>query len=98
MSPPRQRRKNGELVENAKAFGGSKEIQSGHIPSWPTNDIDDAAYQLERGGMLITLFADDTLAESILADGGIAYMEHRFGNEIDKIATRVATLRTILFG
>jgi len=94
----RQRRKNGEFAEDAKTFGGSEEIQSEYIPNLPTNDIDEVARELSRKGMLDALFADDELAESILSDDGIAYMERQFGNKVDKITQRIATLRTIIFG
>ena len=93
-----QRRKNGELAESAKAFGGSQEIQSEYISGRPTNDIDEAARELKRKGMLNALFADNELAESILSDDGIVYMEHQFENKADRITQRIATLRTIIFG
>lgn len=93
-----QRRKNGELAESAKAFGGSQEIQSEYISGWPTNDIDEATRELKRKGMLNALFADNELAESILSDDGIVYMEHQFENKADRITQRIATLRTIIFG
>lgn len=94
----KQRRKNGESADEAKAFGGSEEIQADYIPNWPTDDIDDAARELSRKEMLNALFADDALAESVLDDNGIVYMEHRFGAKVDQITQRIATLRTIIFG
>lgn len=94
----KRHRKDGAFEEEARAFGGSEDIQSEYIQNWPTNDIDSAALALDRKGMLAVLFADDALAESCLTDDGIAYMEQRFGNKLDKLTQRLATLRTVLFG
>lgn len=91
-------RKNGEASETARFFGSSERIQADYIQTWPTHDIDDAARALERKGMLIAQFADNALNESYLSDDGIAYMEQRFGNKLDKLLQRIATLRTALLG
>lgn len=93
------RRKNGESSRDAKLFGGSEQIQEDYIQEWPTDDIDDAAIALYEKGMLDALFSEGgELFESSLANDGIAYMEHQFGNKFDKLAQRLATLRTVLFG
>ena len=91
-------RKNGESSETARFFGSSERIQGDYIQHWSTHDIDDAARTLVREGMLIAQFADNELNESYLADDGIAYMEQRFGNKLDKLLQRIATLRAILLG
>ena len=91
-------RKSGAPTETARFFGSSEKIQEDCIQDWPTHDIDDAAGELDRKGMLIAQFADNELNESYLADDGIAYMEQRFGNKLDKLLQRIATLRAILLG
>lgn len=93
------RRKNGELNENARGFGNSATIQEKYIPQWPINDIDTAAHELERKGLIACQFADGTLyAACTLTDDAIVYMENRFGNKLDKLIQRIAALRTIIFG
>lgn len=94
----RQRRKNGELARKAKAFGSSEDIQSGLMPDWPVDDIDEAARELFRNDMVSVLFADGVVYDCSLSSDGIAYMEHRFSDKFDKLTQRIATLRTILFG
>lgn len=94
----RLRRKNGELAEDAKMFGGSENIQEKYIPEWPTNDIDEAARELFRKELMGGLFADDSLHFGVLTDEGIVYMEHQFGDKLDRLAQRIAALRTAIFG
>lgn len=94
----RQRRKNGELTRKAKEFGGSEKIQSELMPDWPTDDIDNAAFELARKGLLSVFHADGVAYDCTLTSDGIAYMEHRFSAKFDKLTQRIATLRAILFG
>lgn len=94
----RFRRKNGESSLDARLFGGSECIQQDYIQQWPTDDIDDAASELCKNGLVNCLFADNTLVELALERDGIAFMEHRFGDKFDKLAQRIASLRNIFFG
>lgn len=43
-------------------------------------------------------FADNTVTLCWLLSDGIVYMEHRFGDKLDQLLQRIATLRAILFG
>lgn len=93
------RRENGEFSEDARCFGGSDSIQEKYIPQWPTNDIDEAARELSRKGMISCLFADNTLyAACTLTDDGISFMERRFEDKLDKLTQRISALRSIIFG
>lgn len=94
----RQQRKGGALAEDAKFFGDSGHIQEMYIPEWPTNDIDEAARELSRKKMIVALFAEDALNQCVLSDDGISRMEHSFGDKIDNLTQRIASLRTALFG
>lgn len=94
----RQRRKNGELARKAKRFGSSEKTQSELMPDWPTDDIDEAAFELKRKGMMSVLGADGVAYDCALTSDGISYMEHRFSDKFDKLTQRIATLRAILFG
>lgn len=95
----RMRRKDGMTSDKAKCFGGSTSIQEELIPQWQTNDIDEAARELSRKGMISCLFADNTLyANCVISDDGIVYMEHRFGDKLDQLIQRIAALRTAIFG
>lgn len=94
----RLRRKNGESSFDSRFFGNSECIQEDYIPQWPTDDIDDAARELSRNGLVACLFANDTVAELALEREGISHMEHRFGDKLDKLTQRIASLRSILFG
>lgn len=92
------RRKNGESIEDAKFFDGSEYIQATYIQTWPTDDIDEAARELHRKGLMCNLFSDDSLNIGALSDDGIMYMEHRFGDSYDQLVGRIAALRTAIFG
>jgi len=94
----RQRRNQDVPAFDAKLFGGSEQIQEDLLQDWPTHNIDDAALALQEAGFLDTLFADDELAESVLTNKAIAYMDHRFERNADKLLHRIAELRTILLG
>ena len=94
----RQRRKNGELAGKEDEFGSSEKIQSELMPDWPTYDIDKAAFELKRKGLLSVFPADGVAYDCTLTSDGISYMEHRFADKFDKLTQRIATLRTILFG
>lgn len=94
----RSRRKNGESSFDSRLFGGSECIQEDYIQQWPTDDIDDAAGELAESELVSCLFADNTLVELALERKGIAFMEHRFGDKLDKLTQRIASLRSILFG
>lgn len=90
------RRKNGISIRDARMFGGSESIQQDYAPTWPTDDIDEAAWALSRKGLVKTFNADNTIWIISLTDDGIAYMEHRFENRIDKLLDRIAKLRSII--
>lgn len=92
------RRKNGESSLEARLFGDSEYIQENYIQQWPTDDIDDAARELSQKGLASGLFADNTLAEFALERDGIAFMEHRFGDKLDKLSQRINALRSMLLG
>lgn len=92
----RQRRRNGASIRDARLFGGSETIQQEFAPTWPTDDIDEAAWALARKGLVETSDADDTIWAVILCDDGIAYMEQRFGDKLDKLLDRIAKLRSII--
>ncbi len=94
----RMRRKNGAPSDEAKLFGDSTTIQEEYIQQWPTDDIDEASRELSRKGMLKCLYGDDTLLNCYLLPDGIVYMEHRFGDNFDKLVQRIASLRVALFG
>lgn len=94
----RTRRKSGELAEDAKFFGSSEQIQASYVQEWPTNDIDEAARELHRKGMIIASFADNALDQCCLSSDGIVYVENQFGDKLDRLAQRIATLRAIIFG
>ena len=94
----RMRRKNGMTSDKAKLFGGSTAIQSEFIQQWPTNDIDEAARELSRSGMLNCQFGDNTVLNCWLLSDGIIYMEHRFGDKLDRLAQRIAALRAAIIG
>lgn len=94
----RMRRKNGETSDRAKQFGGSAAIQAQYIQQWPANDIDEAARELHRNGMVKCGYGDNTVIHCWLLSDGIVYMEHRFGDKLDLLLQRIATLRTIIFG
>lgn len=94
----RIRRKNGMTSDNAKHFGGSAAIQSEFIQQWPKNDIDEAARELSRSGMLGCQFGDNTIPNCWLLPDGIIYMEHRFGDKMDQLIQRIASLRAAIFG
>lgn len=94
----RERRKVGEPSGEAKFFGGSEEIQAEYAPEWPTHDIDEAAEELQEAGMLDCLYGDLELCECKLLPDGIIYMEHRFGDKLDRLVQRIAMLRSIILG
>ena len=94
----RTRRKNGMTSDKAKLFGGSKSIQSEFVQQWPTNDIDEAARELSRSGMVKCVYGDNTVSRCILLSDGIIYMEHRFGDKLDQLVQRIAALRTAIIG
>lgn len=92
----RERCKNGTSSGDAKFFGGSEEIQKDYVPEWPTHDIDEAARELDKAGMLDCLFGDIELCESRILPDGIIYMENRFGDKFDQLLQRIATLSTFI--
>lgn len=94
----RQRRKDGKLAGKEDEFGSSEEIQSELMPDWPTHDIDRAAFELDREGLLSAYHADGVAYFCALTSSGISYMEHRFADKFDKLTQRIAALRAILFG
>ncbi len=94
----RLRRKNGRLSSDSRIFGGSEYIQENYIPQWPTDDIEDVARELSRNGLVKCLFADNLVYELILEREGIALMEHRFGDKLDKLTQRITSLASMLFG
>lgn len=94
----RTRRKDGMTSDKAKLFGGSTAIQSEFIQQWPTNDIDEAARELSRSGMLKCHYGDNTVLNCWLLSDGITYMEHRFGDKLDQLVQRIAALRAAIFG
>jgi hypothetical protein len=94
----RIRRKNGMTSDKAKLFGGSKAIQTEFIQQWPTNDIDEAARELHRCGMLLCGYGDNSIRNCVLLSNGIVYMEHHFGDKLDQLIQRIAALRAAIFG
>lgn len=94
----RARRKNGEPSGDAKHFGGSDDIQEDYAPEWPTYDIDEAAHELEDAGMLECLFGDLELCQCRILPDGIIYMENRYGDKLDRLIHRIASLRSIIIG
>ena len=94
----RFRRKNGESSLESRCFGDSECIQEEYISQWSIDDIDDAARELSDKGLASCLFANNTLAEFAIERDGIAFMEHRFGDKLDILTQRIASLRNILFG
>lgn len=94
----RMRRKDGMTNDKAKCFGGSTSIQEELIPQWPTNDIDEAARELSRSGMLKCQYGDNTVLNCWLLSDGIIYMEHRFSDKLDQLVQRITALRTAIFG
>lgn len=94
----RIRRKDGVTSDKAKRFGGSKFIQEMLIPQWPTNDIDEAARELSRSGMVKCQYGDNTVLHCWLLPDGIIYMEHRFGDKLDQLVQRITALRAAIFG
>lgn len=93
------RRKEGLSREKARYFGSSQRIQAEYIQQWPIDDIDDTARELESFGYFTYLWADQTVyAAAQLTTAGISYMEHEFGDKLDRVAQRIAALRTAIFG
>lgn len=93
------RRKDGMSRAEARYFGSSQRIQEEFIQQWPIDDIDDAARELTRKGLFTYLPADNTVyAEAQLTPEGVSYMEHEFGDKVDRLAQRIAALRTAIFG
>lgn len=94
----RQNRNQSMPPDEAKAFGGSQQIQEDYIQDWPTHDIDDAASALEEEGLLAGLFEAGELVESILTNRAIAYMDHRFKRNAGQLLHYIAELRAIFLG
>lgn len=93
------RRKEGMSRSDARYFGSSQRIQKEFIQQWPIDDIDDAARELTRKGFFTFLPADNTVyAQAQLTPEAIVYMEHQFGDKLDKLLQRIATLRQIILG
>ena len=93
-----QRRKNGESRFDAKIFGGSDDVQTDYVQSWSTDDIDDAARELDRNDLVSCVYGDDTVCNILLQDEGISYMENRFGDNMEKLVNRLADLRRLILG
>ena len=94
----RQRRKNGESAFDARIFGDPEDIQESYFPTWPTDDIVDAAFELSRAGFVVYAPGDDAFDTLVLERSGISMMEHRFGDKIDKLLSRISELRGIFLG
>lgn len=94
----KMRRKNGVSSFDAKLFGDPEVLQEELCPTWPTGDIEEAARELSRAGLVKCLFANDTFSCLALDSSGVALMEHHFADKLDKLASRISTLRSILFG
>ena len=77
--------KRGFPVDEAMISGGAAQIHSALAPKWLLDDLEAACRELSNKGMLVCLFADDTVAESVLTSEAICYMENRLPKGIQKI-------------
>ncbi len=90
-----QRRKNGCSKTSAKKFGGSRNINDTLVPKWLFDDVDDTCRELSKEKLLNIAYADDICYIVELSDNGISYMQHRFGDKLEKIVdyiTRIGSL------
>ena len=94
----KQRRKNGESAFDARIFGDPESIQESYCQTWPTDDIVDAAFELSQAGLVTYLPCDDSFDTLVLERSGTSMMEHRFGDKMDKLLSRISELRSILLG
>ena len=91
-----EKRKAGVFREKAVIFGNAENIQENFAQSWPVNDIEDAIRELSRADMVECFWADNTFMTCKLTADGIIYMEARFGQKMETVLSRLASLKALL--
>lgn len=86
-------RDNGIPKSEAKILGSSEDINNNIIPDWSFDDVDDTCRELHRVDLLSIEYADDVCYEVVLTDEGIAYMENRFSNKLDKLVNYISAIK-----
>lgn len=92
----KENRAKGEDRFEARIFGGSETLQTLYFQLWPVGDIDDAAWELARKGLLTVNDGDNSVQDCALTTDALAYMEHRFGDKLEALIQRITALRTLL--
>lgn len=82
--------------ELAPIFGPPEVIQSELCNDWSESEIIDAAFELSSFGLVLLSFGDDSFDTLILKSAAISMMEHRYGDKLDKLLSRIAALRSFL--
>lgn len=87
------RRKDGMSRVVARNFGSSQLIQAEHIQQLSLHDIDDAAWELKDHGLFDFLWADSTVySNAHLTTDAVAYMEHKFGDKLNRLLEHITQL------
>lgn len=92
------KRKNGEEEIDACSFGGAEELQEEYFQTTTPMDLFTYVSELDKAEYVKCWRSNNLFHRCELRTAGIVYMEGRFGRKFDKVAERIATLRTIILG
>jgi len=87
-----ERINSGDSRSTANSFGSSYDIQKNVWPSESKDNVDSYAKELSRNGFIDARFADDIVWISSLSSPAIAFMQHKFGNDLKKIGKAIFDL------
>jgi hypothetical protein len=93
-----QELKNNVPKGEAKYLGDSAFFQSEYLPKWDFERVDETCRELDRGGFLECLYADDVVNDAVITDKAIIYMEQRFKNGLNELLDYLQKIRSILLG
>ncbi|MDT6953537.1 MULTISPECIES: hypothetical protein [Companilactobacillus] len=91
-----ERVNNGSTKKAANNFGNSYTIKEDVLSGENINDVDIYAKELSTKGFLITSTASDIVWTSSLSSDALAFMEHKFGNNVKAVAKGIFELAKLI--
>lgn len=85
-------RKDGLSISKSSYIGDSDYIQEKYFPDINLDDITDICWNLSSKGFLTCYPGDDLACGVSLTPDAIAFMQHKFSNDIKKLTSFIANL------
>lgn len=87
---------NGDSKKSANHFGSSYDIKNALLPNEDVDNVDIYAKELSDKGFLITTYGSNIIWTSKLSTEAIAFMQHKFGNNIKSIAKGIFEISKLI--